>query len=190
MVLKRLLSLSFISLLCLSQTGCVTVLSKPSQIQLNTDRRQTENVLIDQALEIKIQNIAKQLPELATSRLQIHSFNGHILILGQTLNQDNIHLLSQKIAQIDGVKKIYNEMTTEKNLSFWQWSEDRLISSKIKGSMTLSKGISPLRIKVYTENNVVYLIGIVKDGEEEVAVDIAKNTSGVKKVVKIFERMP
>jgi osmotically-inducible protein OsmY len=156
---------------------------------MNTDRRKTEHVLIDQALEIKIQNIVKQLPELTTSRLQIHSFNGHILLLGQTKEQDNIHLLSQKIAQIDGVKKIYNEMTAEKNLSFWQWSEDRLITSKIKGSMTLSKGISPLRVKVYTENSVVYLIGIVKENEEEVAVNIARNTSGVKKVVKIFERL-
>jgi len=34
---------------------------------------------------------------------------------------------------------------------------------------------------------VVYLMGIVKSNEDEIAVDIARHTRGVRKVVKIFE---
>lgn len=170
-------------------TGCVTVLGGPSEMGVSTDRRDTENVLIDQALEIKIKKLSDKIPELTTSRIQIHSFNGHVLLLGQTATQDNIHLLSQKISEIEGVKKIYNEISIGPTIGFWEWSTDRIIDSKIKSSMVVTKGVNPLRIKVFTEKKVVYLVGIVKDLEEETAVDIASHTSGVEKVVKIFERL-
>ena len=106
-------------LLLVSFSGCVTVLGSPSEMGISTDRRFTENVLIDQALEIKIKKISDQLPELATSRIRIHSFNGHVLLLGQTDNQDNIHLLSQQVSQLEGVKKIYNEITIGPTIGFW-----------------------------------------------------------------------
>jgi osmotically-inducible protein OsmY len=42
-------------------------------------------------------------------------------------------------------------------------------------------------IKVVTENGVVYLMGIVKRDQADIAVDIARQVSGVQKVVKIFQ---
>ena len=44
-------------------------------------------------------------------------------------------------------------------------------------------------VKVVTENGVVYLLGLVRRKEAESAVEIARSTSGVKKVVKVFEYM-
>jgi osmotically-inducible protein OsmY len=37
---------------------------------------------------------------------------------------------------------------------------------------------------------VVYLLGIVTNKEADDAVEIARNTDGVTKVVKVFEYMP
>jgi osmotically-inducible protein OsmY len=45
-------------------------------------------------------------------------------------------------------------------------------------------------VKVVTENSVVYLIGIVTQAEADAAAEIARNTSGVTKVVKVFEYTP
>jgi osmotically-inducible protein OsmY len=42
-------------------------------------------------------------------------------------------------------------------------------------------------VKVVTENSVVYLLGIVNKTEADAAVEIARNTDGVSKVVKVFE---
>ena len=42
-------------------------------------------------------------------------------------------------------------------------------------------------VKVVTENGVVYLLGLVKHKEGDDAVEIASTTSGVTKVVKMFE---
>jgi osmotically-inducible protein OsmY len=42
-------------------------------------------------------------------------------------------------------------------------------------------------VKVVTENSVVYLMGLVKHKEADDAAEIASSTSGVQRVVKVFE---
>ena len=46
---------------------------------------------------------------------------------------------------------------------------------------------SPLHVKVLTEAGVVYLMGMVSTEEGDAAVEIARTTSGVNRVVKVFE---
>lgn len=43
------------------------------------------------------------------------------------------------------------------------------------------------RIKVITENGEVFLLGIVERQQADLAVDVARNTAGVRKVIKVFE---
>ena len=43
------------------------------------------------------------------------------------------------------------------------------------------------RVKVVTENNVVYLMGLVTPAEASAAVEKARWVDGVAKVVKVFE---
>jgi len=52
-----------------------------------------------------------------------------------------------------------------------------------------SKAFNRDHIKVYTEEGVVYLLGIVKHAEADAASEIAATTRGVKKVVRVFEYM-
>jgi osmotically-inducible protein OsmY len=47
--------------------------------------------------------------------------------------------------------------------------------------------VSPARIKVVTEDSVVYLMGLVTHKEADEATEIASTTGGVRKVVKVFE---
>jgi osmotically-inducible protein OsmY len=42
-------------------------------------------------------------------------------------------------------------------------------------------------VKVVTESSVVYLMGIVTHQEGDAAAEIARTTSGVTRVVKVFE---
>ncbi len=66
-------------------------------------------------------------------------------------------------------------------------SSDSWITAKVKSEMAVTRDINPTRVKVITEDGIVYMMGIVKPFEEEITVDIARHTKGVKKVVKIFE---
>jgi hypothetical protein len=40
---------------------------------------------------------------------------------------------------------------------------------------------------VITENNSVYLLGIVTQAEADAAVEIARTTGGVQRVIRVFE---
>ena len=57
----------------------------------------------------------------------------------------------------------------------------------MRGRLFDTKRVSPVHLKVVTEAGVVYLMGVVTEPEADEAVDIARNTGGVRKVVKVFE---
>jgi osmotically-inducible protein OsmY len=71
--------------------------------------------------------------------------------------------------------------------SFTARSNDALITSKVKGRFLDSNRFNPLHVKVVTENGVVYLMGMVRKQEAADATEIARTTSGVQKVVRLFE---
>jgi osmotically-inducible protein OsmY len=66
-------------------------------------------------------------------------------------------------------------------------SNDAWISTKVKSRLSLDDKLDASKIKVVTENGVVYLMGPVSKSESDVATKIVSETSGVQKVVRVFE---
>ena len=50
--------------------------------------------------------------------------------------------------------------------------------------------VSSNHIKPVSENGVLFLMGMVSEREARAAVDIARSTAGVRKVVTLFEVLP
>ena len=71
--------------------------------------------------------------------------------------------------------------------TFSNRSNDSVITSKVKGRFIDANKFNILHVKVVTENGIVYLMGMVKKQEASDATDIARTTSGVQKVVRVFE---
>lgn len=154
---------------------------------VHTDRRTSASVLLDSSLELDINQRLQALNLQEAARVSLKSFNRHILIVGQAPDEELIDKISDIVAHTEGVRKVYNEVTVGAPLNYWDRAHDSWITTKITSAMILDPQMGPWRIHVMTENGTVYLIGIVTPQEEEFAVNIAKTTSGVKKVVKIFE---
>ena len=53
--------------------------------------------------------------------------------------------------------------------------------------MLRDENVPATKIKVVTEAGVVYLMGLVTQAEADTATEIARTTSGVTKVVTLFE---
>ena len=64
---------------------------------------------------------------------------------------------------------------------------DSLITSNVKARMVNNKQFSVNHIKVVTEANIVYLMGLVTQEEGDAAANVARTASGVSGVVKVFE---
>jgi hypothetical protein len=64
---------------------------------------------------------------------------------------------------------------------------DSTITGKVKARFVDANKFNAVHVKVVTEASVVYLLGIVTETEANTAVEIARTTGGVRKVVRIFE---
>ena len=61
------------------------------------------------------------------------------------------------------------------------------ITSQVKTRLLADKRVPGTKIKVVTEAAVVYLMGLMKRAEAATATEIARTTSGVTRVVVLFE---
>jgi osmotically-inducible protein OsmY len=150
------------------------------------DQRSTGAQLDDQTIEIKVTTTAGSRWGNEV-HLNVTSYNGIVLLTGEapsTIVQDEI----TKIAQTtDRVRTVQNEMVIGPVTDLGARTNDTYITSKVKTRLLEDEKLKALYIKVVTERSVVYLMGIVPRPEGEQAAQVAATTSGVARVVKVFE---
>jgi osmotically-inducible protein OsmY len=121
------------------------------------------------------------------THIVIASYNKIVLLAGQAPNPELKQKVYNIVQTVPGIRRIYNEVTIEPPLSNVAIANDSWLTTKVKSSMLAEKGLQSTAIKVVTENNTVYLMGIVTHKQGELAADVARQVGGVQKVVKIFE---
>ena len=87
------------------------------------------------------------------------------------------------------MRKVHNELTVAGKTSYLSRTNDSWLTTKVKSAMAAAESADSTRIKVVTENGVVYLMGLVTREEADAAADIARHIQGVQKIVKVFEYM-
>jgi osmotically-inducible protein OsmY len=91
------------------------------------------------------------------------------------------------VREVNGVRRITNEMQIAEPRRMGGRSLDGLITSAVKSRLLVSKDIDATRIKVVTDNQAVYLMGLVTRDEGDIAAGYAATIDGVTRVVKVFE---
>lgn|SRR5690606_15697426 len=122
-----------------------------------------------------------------TSRIVVTSYNGVILLAGQTPREDLKELAGRKAASVQGVRKVHNELQIGLPVSVLVRSNDALLTTRIKTQMLADNTIPGSKIKVITENGVVYLMGLITRQEGIRATNLTQSVSGVQKIVKLFQ---
>ena len=115
------------------------------------------------------------------------SYNGVILLAGQTPRAELKSTAEQAARTVQGVRKVHNELQVQQPTSLLARSNDSLLTTKIKTQMLADSGVPGSRIKVITENGIVYLLGVVSRQEANAASNVVQSTSGVQKVIKLFQ---
>ncbi|WP_339339926.1 BON domain-containing protein [uncultured Oceanicoccus sp.] len=188
--MKTFFSLICLTLLIISIQGCSSFLSAVTAdpIEDKGDKRTTGSTLDDEMIEIKaLVNIDKADEELAHAHIVAVSFNGVVLLAGQVNTAEQRLLAEQTVDKINKVRRIHNEITVSGATSMVARSNDSWITTKVKTKLLANSEVEGGRIKVVTENGVVYLMGLVTRDEATRAAEYARQTGGVQKVVRIFE---
>jgi osmotically-inducible protein OsmY len=158
-------------------------------IEEDPTRRTAGARLEDSSIRTKIiVNLKSQEPEYRKTRFDVVSHNGVVLIVGQVPN-DNLKARATQIASeaSDKIKRIHNELEGAEKPTLLDISSDAWISAKVKTQMIADDGVPAGRVKVVTEKGCVYLMGLVNQAQGDNAAALARNVSGVNRVVKVFE---
>ena len=149
------------------------------------DRRTVGTVAEDQTIEIKAGSRIGDRSKGA--HINVTSYNRLVLLTGEAPDQA-VKADVEKIARsVENVRGVYNEITVGDNRSLSARANDTVLTGKVKARFVDAQKFNPVHVKVVTEGNAVYLLGMVKRKEADDATEIARTTGGVQKVVKLFE---
>lgn len=187
-MLKLKLALFLIPLLLLQACATAVVTGAATGASVAHDRRSAGAVIDDQGIEFKGAYALFSNKEIyKQSHINITSYNGIVLITGETPTEALKQQVSAEIKAIPKVRRIHNELIIAAPSALPSRSSDAWITSKIKTKMTTTSGVDPLFVKVVTEHGVVYLMGLLSHAEAERAVALVTQSAGVQRVIKIFE---
>jgi osmotically-inducible protein OsmY len=152
------------------------------------DRRTTGTIIDDKSIEVKAMHALSHTPEIwRQCHITAISYNNIVVLVGQTPTEALKQQAENVVSEIPKIQRIHNELSIEPPNTLAQRSRDSWITAQIKGKMLGSKTVKASRIKVVTENNVVFLMGLVTPAEEKAATDIARDIPDVEKIIQIFE---
>ena len=169
--------------------GCAPVVvggAAATGVMMAEDRRTIGTITEDQGIEFKTSNrIGERFKDGV--HINITSFNRMALLTGEVPDGAAKADVERIARGVENVRGVYNELAVAGVSSFTTRTNDAILTSKVKARFVDAQKFNPLHVKVVTENNVVYLIGLVKRQEANDATEIARTTSGVQKVVRVFE---
>lgn len=189
----RLINLAGLALLAGLLQGCFPNAFKEGAFKgeragvlVAQDRRDDDARLDDRDIEAKAGNLVYKQSKVFM-RVNVTSFNRKVLISGEVPDEATRTEVEQIISSVEKVNKINNELAVSGSSSLVSRSNDSLIGSNVKLRLVADGRLDSNLIKVVTENGTVFLMGIVNRAEADAAAEIASTTTGVQRVVKLFE---
>jgi osmotically-inducible protein OsmY len=172
--------------------GCVPLLvagAVGGTALVASDRRSVGAQADDEAIELKVgNNIGTGYGDRV--HVNVTSYNGIVLLTGEVPTENLVKSIADIARSTAKVRNVDNEITVGAVSSVGSRTNDSYITSKVKARFVEANKFAPNHVKVVTERQVVYLMGLVRHDEADTAVQIAATTSGVVRVVKLFEYVP
>ena len=151
-----------------------------------TDRRTTGSQVDDELIEDKLSfNVRERFK--GDFHVNITSYNAIVLLTGEVPAEAARADIAELARSTSKVRSVQNELVIGPVTDLGSRSNDTLITSKVKTRFVEANKFQINHVKVVTERGVVFLMGVVRRGEGEAAAELASTTSGVQRVVKVFE---
>ena len=153
---------------------------------VSEDRRTVGTITEDATIEGKA---SSRIGDSVKGNIHVNvtSYNGIVLLTGEVPDAAAKDQAGRIAQSVEKVRAVYNELAVGPVTALSTRTNDTVTTSKVKARFVDGQKFNALHVKVVTENGVVYLMGLVKKAEAAAATDIARTTSGVTKVVRLFE---
>ena len=149
------------------------------------DRRSTGVYVEDENIEWKARG--RLIDRFKDTHVNVTSFNLTVLLTGEVPSEQVKTEVADAIRSITSVKNVVNELVIGGNTAYTARANDGLITTNVKTRFINNGKFSINHVKVVTESGTAFLMGIVTREEAEAAIELARTTGGVSRVVKVFE---
>jgi osmotically-inducible protein OsmY len=174
-------------------SGCGSIMSSAGAGPIEEDpgERTFGQQMTDESIETKAKvNINAADEGYDSAHLSVVSFNGFVLLVGQVPSEELKTLATDVVRQIEDVRRIYNELEVREATGASARTNDTWITTQVKSRLLASSDTPGRRVKVVTENSVVYLMGLLTEAEAERVSLEAAEVGSVERVVQLFELIP
>ena len=186
---KTLFKLISVSLLTLSLSGCAGIFIAGAATTANivTDTRTTKEIWNDNNIEFEVAAITNKQPYRGSVRVTASSYRGSVVLMGQATTDAERRSFENQAKDVPGIETIHNQIRVKEPLSVSAISKDSWITTKVKSALLANSELNGIKVKVITEDSEVFLLGLVSREHADIATEVARNISGVKKVIRAFE---
>ena len=169
-------------------TSCVAVVvAGAAGSMVVYDRRSLKAIESDARIFYLVNRAIATEPRFNGSHIVVTSFNQVVLLVGQTPSA-SLRVVAEKIAHTTpNVRRVYDEIIVAGPSTFTERSKDTWITGEVRSRMLTKKGLESGSIRIVTEHGIVYLMGIATHEQANLAVAVARQVNGVRKVVKVFQ---
>jgi osmotically-inducible protein OsmY len=168
--------------------GCVPIVAAgvTTGVMATFDRRSLGTQTEDETIEWKASShVSEKLGDKA--HINYTSYSRKVLLTGEVPSAEIKAEVERIVSGVANVQGVYNELTVGVVTAYSARSNDSYITSKVKGRFVDANRFNAIHVKVITEAGTVFLMGFVTQREADAAVEVARTTSGVKKVVNVME---
>ena len=111
-------------------------------------------------------------------------FEGRLMLTGTMQSEEGRRKLVENAWKATGVKQVIDEVFVGDETPIGQGLEDSRIDAALRAKLLADGDIRSSDVKIAVSNRVVYLLGVARDRDQlEEVISLARNTSGVSKVV-------
>ena len=169
-------------------TACIPLVAGgvASGALLAADRRTSGAQLEDEGIELRALNrIRTNIGERV--HVNLTSYNRQVLLTGEVPSAQDKAAVEQIVAKVENVSGVVNDLEVASASTLGQRSSDTLVTGRVKAALIDARDLQFNAFKVVTERGVVYLLGRVTQREADRATAVARATTDVQKVVRVFE---
>lgn len=154
------------------------------------DSRDVNRQIDDSGIRLELSTKLQQNTAFTNQRVKFVAYNGDILLYGQAESESIARQAEQYARETAGAVNVFNQIRIRERTNFITRSDDTWITTRVKTLLLREQQYETSGIKVITENNEVFLLGLVDSEAADRAIEIARHVRGVEKVVNVLTISP
>lgn len=178
--------------LCIvSLSGCARFLAGGTgtmPVGTESGVRSLGQVFIDSSIERTANiNLYKLDPRFKQSRVNLISFHSNVLLTGQVPDPYLKQLAEDNVRAMSDVKAVHNYISVGPKVSYTTIMQDAAVTANTKGLVMKAPVVSASKIKLHTEDGVLYVLGRLNTAEINDLTTVLQQVGDVSKIVTLID---